>query len=66
MAQTANKRATRGDLDWIVFSYRDVRRWLIVILLVGAGVTWGVYVYRKNHVSPEVRAQRQIDQADAT
>ncbi|HWC65130.1 MAG TPA: FecR domain-containing protein [Thermoanaerobaculia bacterium] len=66
MAQTANKRDTRGDLEWIVFSYRDVRRWLLIILVAGAAGTWGVYVYRRNHVSPELRAQRQIDQADKT
>lgn len=66
MAQTANKRAARGDLEWIVFSYSAVRRWVIILLVIGAAATWGVYVYRKNHVSPEVRAQRQIDQAEAT
>jgi hypothetical protein len=66
MAQAANKRATRGDLDWIVFSYSSVRRWIVILLVAGAAGTWGVYVYRHNHVSPEVRAQRQIDQAERT
>jgi hypothetical protein len=66
MAQAANKRVTRGDLEWIVFSYSSVRRWIVILLLAGAAGTWGVYVYRHNHVSPEVRAQRQIDQAEKT
>ncbi|HKB72128.1 MAG TPA: FecR domain-containing protein [Thermoanaerobaculia bacterium] len=66
MAQTANKRATRGDLEWIVFSYRDVRRWLIILLVAGGAATWGVHVYRRNHVSPELRAERQIQQAETT
>src|SRR5436309_822029 len=66
MAQTARKKVNQGDVDWIVFSYVAVRRWIIIILIAGAAGTWGVYLYRTHHVSPELRAQRQIDQAEAT
>jgi hypothetical protein len=65
MAQTAKKRTTQGDLEWIVFSYASVRRWIIILLIAGAAGTWGFYLYRSRHVSPTVRAQRQIDQAEA-
>src|SRR5947208_7231013 len=66
MAQSARKRVNQGDVDWIVFSYAAVRRWLIILLIVGAAGTWGAYLYRTHHVSPDLRAQRQIDQAEAT
>jgi len=66
MAQAAKKKTTRTDLDWIVFSYSAIRRWLVLLLVVAAAATWGVYLYRTQHVSPQLRAQRQIDQAEAT
>jgi anion-transporting ArsA/GET3 family ATPase len=66
MAQTARKRVTQGEVDWIVFSYASLRRWIIILLVTGAAGTWGAYLYRTNHVSPKLRAQRQIDQAEAT
>ena len=66
MAETARKRSTQGDIEWIVFSYAAIRRWIIILLLAGAAGTWGVYLWKKNHVSPEMRAQKQIDQAEAT
>jgi hypothetical protein len=66
MAQAAKKKMTPTDVDWIVFSYASVRRWIIILLVAGAAGTWGYYLYRANHVSPQLRAQRQIDQAEAT
>jgi len=64
MAQTAKRKTNQGEIDWIVFSYRSIRRWLIIVLLAGAGLVWGFYLYRRNHQSPQLRAQHQIEQAE--
>jgi Glucodextranase, domain B/FecR protein len=64
MVQTAKRKTSQGDIDWIVFSYRSIRRWLLILLLAAAGVVWGFYLYQRNHQSPQLRAQHQIEQAE--
>jgi len=65
MAKTTYRKPGRGDLDWIVFSYRSLRRWIVLILLLAAAGIWAAYLYRRNHESPIVRAQRQIERAES-
>jgi hypothetical protein len=65
MAKPARRKVDhRGELDWIVFSYQSLRRWVVSLLLLVAAAVWGVYIFRRNHESPQVRAQRQIERAE--
>lgn len=54
-----------GDIDWIVLSYRTVGKWLLIGLLSAGAVVLGYFLYQQNHESPQIRARRQIEQAES-
>jgi hypothetical protein len=63
---SAPRKTTSQNIDWYVFSYRRLGRWVFMLLLLGAGGVWGYYLYRRSHESPQVRAERQIAQAESS
>lgn len=65
MVQARKPKRSEEDIEWFVFNYQRLRQWLVIgLLLIAAGV-WGYYIYRRNHETPLLRAQRQIEQADS-
>ena len=65
MVQAGKRRKAEEDVEWFVFNYQRLRQWLVIALLLVAAGVWGYYLYRRNHETPLLRAQHQIEQADS-
>jgi hypothetical protein len=66
MAEARKPTKPGEDVEWFVFNYRKLQQWLVIGLLLVAAALWGFYLYRRNHETPELKAQRQIAQAETT
>jgi hypothetical protein len=65
MVQAGKRKKAQEDVEWFVFNYQRLRQWLVIALLLVAAGVWGYYLWRRNHETPLLRAQRQIEQAES-